>query len=114
MLNNGQAQLLQTKAQTGFSFVGIDTAGLQYQRDYDIGAKVTVYAEGQTIQEKIREIQISLKKGSGAGDPDEIITPAIGTPDTAIAVPGALSNLAKMIRQQQRSQANLGRVERYQ
>lgn len=109
MLNAGQAALLQNKAASSLSITPIDTVGLMYQRDYNLGDKVSVYLEGQTIQDKLREVHISLTKGSGAGSPDEVITPAIGPVDVTQAAPSMISNLTK---KNMRAQARLNKIER--
>src|SRR6185312_12560008 len=109
MLNAGTAQLLTTKAASTLSITPVDTVGLQYQRDYNLGDKVSVFLEGQTIQDKLREVRISLTKGSGAGSPDEVITPAIGPVDVTMAAPSMISNLTK---KNLRAQARLNKIER--
>lgn len=113
MLNAGSAALLQTKAATNLSILPVDTAGLQYQRDYNLGDKVTVYIEGQTIQDKLREVHIALTKGSGANAPDELVTPAIGQPSVAQAVTNMLSWLSNSVTKRLQANANrVGQLER--
>ncbi len=113
MLNTGNAALLQTKAATNLSITPQDTVGLAYQANYSLGDKVTINLEGQQIQDKIREVHISLTKGSGQNSPDEVITPAIGQPDVAQAVIGLLSALINPITKRTRNtQAQLDKVQR--
>ena len=109
MLNAGQAALLQNKAASTLSITPVDTVGLMYQRDYNLGDKVSVYLEGQTIQDKLREVHISLTKGSGAGSPDEVVTPAIGPVDVTMAAPSMISNLT---RKNKIAQTRLNKLER--
>lgn len=72
--------------QTNLSITPVDTDGIQFMRDYQLGDKVSVIltqpnsqgsqSEFQVIQDVIRQVVITIS-------PDgELIQPAIGTPDS--------------------------------
>ncbi len=59
----------------------IDTAGLQWRRDWNLGDRVGVTVDGITLTELVREVQVDL----GAGDTEKV-TPSVASPSRRTSV----------------------------
>lgn len=82
-------QLDSAAEKTTFNAVLIETDGLQYGRDFGLGDTVTVYVDGATLQDIVRQVQVDLDPNNG-----ETVTPVIGTP-TAGQILAALRKFEK-------------------
>jgi hypothetical protein len=82
-------ELLQKASKSSLAITPIDTEGLTFAEDYNLGDKVTVEADSRTltvslppaivIQDIVREIRISVRADG------ETIEPSIGTPESGRA-----------------------------
>lgn len=59
---------------TALSLTPIDTGGLAFGTDYELGDKISVVIDDTIIQDKVREVRIVLSSDG------ELVVPAVGTP----------------------------------
>ncbi len=67
------AQLATDAQKTNLTITPVDTAALQFGRDYGLGDIVSVQIDGATITDKIRQLHIQLD-----GSNQELVSPGIG------------------------------------
>lgn len=91
-------------AGTTLSAVLLETDGLQYGRDFNLGDKVTVVIDNTTLQDIVREVQIDLDPSTG-----ETVTPAIGTPGRG-QIMAALRHFSRQLAQQNTRLSTLERA----
>lgn len=101
----GQAALAQLQEQSAFSITLGSNTTMTYGLDYDLGDKVSAVVDGVTIQDTIQQVTVDL-----SADQAETITPQIGSPGIA----DILSIFAGYVRQIQRLQAQLSKLQRVQ
>lgn len=110
-LQQAGADELATKGdQTALTLQPVDTAGLAYGTDYNLGDVVRVFASDTvTVDEVMREVKFDL---TGTGG--ELITPLVGTPGAQAAGTTAAAALDVLFSQQAAVAQRLGRLERAQ
>lgn len=77
MTQTRDEELLIKGPKTNLQIEPVDTAALQFQRDYNLGDRVTVVVDGAPIQDAVREVALLLRTDEG-----ETVTPTIGSADT--------------------------------
>jgi hypothetical protein len=93
-------ELEERTEQTGLEIYPLDVPGTQFMIDYDLGYKATVEVQGETIEDVIRSIQITLDKDG------ETITPTVGTPGAAVGT------TFRLFDQYRRLQGRVGKIEK--
>lgn len=94
--------LLELQATTALSISPIDTDAVAYGRDYRLGDRVTAVIDGETIQDVIREVMLTVTPDRG-----EEFTPVVGTPGAR--APGRLGSFFGT---QERQDRRLSKIER--
>jgi hypothetical protein len=93
-------ELEERTEQTGLEIYPLDVEGTRFMEDYDLGYRATVEVQGETIQDVIRSIQITLDKDG------EVITPTVGTPGAAVGT------TFRLFDQYRRLQGRVGKIEK--
>lgn len=86
------AELAARKDRKELRIEPVDTDAQQYLRDYTLGDRVSVVADGVTISDVLREVRIRLSPEGAA-----TVTPAIGTPNLGV---GQAETLFRNVRAQ--------------
>lgn len=73
-------ELARAADQTGLQIEPIDTPQLAFGRDYALGDRVTVVVNGQTIQDAVRQVTLTVTPEDGI-----VVQPVVGSPDAARA-----------------------------
>lgn len=96
----GREALTAGAASATLAVQPIDTPGLAFGRDYNLGDKVTVSVDGVPIRDVVSEVRLKLR-----GDGGEEITPAVGPAPRA----DALARIFETLRTMGRRVGNLER-----
>ena len=97
------ARLDSFAASKALSLVAVDLEGMEYGEHYNVGTKVTVKTETETIEDIVREVTITLEEEAG-----EVVIPVIGTPESRAKQLD--SDVAKKVRDLKLKQDNLERI----
>lgn len=99
LYQNASEELTKQAERSQLEFNPLETEGLQFIRDWNLGDKVTGQIDGVSFPQIIREIEIKLDEDKG-----ETITPVVGGPE-ATRTPLMFKNASK-------AQTRLAQLER--
>jgi prophage tail gpP-like protein len=83
-------ELAERAERAGLSISPVDTEGLRFGVDYDLGDRVTVMVDGTPVRDLLREVKFTL---TGEG---ETVTPTVGTPSHPGAALGIFEQLRRL------------------
>jgi hypothetical protein len=83
-------ELAERADRVGLSIAPVDTEGLRFGVDYDLGDRVTVMVDGTPVRDLLREVTFRL------GADGETVTPTVGTPSHPGAVLGIFEQLRRL------------------
>lgn len=93
-------ELEERTEQTELEIYPLDVEGTRFMVDYDLGYQATVEVSGESIQDVIRSVQLTLDKDG------DVITPTVGTPGAAVGT------TFRLFDQYRRLQGRVGKIER--
>jgi hypothetical protein len=85
-----EEELAERADRVGLSIAPVDTEGLRFGVDYDLGDRVTVVVDGTPVRDLLREVTFRL------GADGETVTPTVGTPSHPGAVLGVFEQLRRL------------------
>lgn len=88
--------LAKTGAATSLDVTTVDTEGLSYPAGYGLGDLVLAVIEGETIDQIVRQVQVTLEGGKSA-----VVIPTLASPSGPRARQGVIGLLASLRRRSQ-------------